>query len=279
LIASLFAPDYQKSGEVDTGSEMQFIAHRIFDDREELDRFCRTRVEGCHGVELDVREGADGAAVIHHTPVFHPAPGRPAYALKPLCAAIDLLAQSGAGLETLFLDVKSARAGALAARHVRATRPPFDVAFTCWRPEDVAAVRDELPGARVLYVVAPIMVRRAPKRLSDLWLCNSFPFLVTSKRFTPKVDKTNRHNINVRMVSTERLAEALPRGVDGLCVHRIFTSDRLLDFAEARDLRLAVYGLKSRDHPKISALEDAADYAIVKPAKPRKATRSLDRAA
>lgn len=259
------------------GIEMQFIAHRVFSDEDALDGFCHTRIAGFQGAELDVRDDGAGEPVILHTPVFRH--GRSVYARKPLCAVIDRLAQAGGALETLFLDVKSALAGALAARHVRLSRPRFEVSFTCWRPEDVAAVRAELPAARVFYVVAPIMVRRAPARLSDLWLCNSFPFLMSSKRFAPREEKINRHNINVRMTSTERLAESLPRNVDGLCVHRLFASERLIDLAEARDLSLAVYGLRSRDHPKVEALEEAADYAIVKAAKSRRARRSLDTAA
>ncbi|TVQ52857.1 MAG: hypothetical protein EA355_14355 [Rhodobacteraceae bacterium] len=258
---------------------MQLIAHRVFDDHDELGHFCPSRIEGCRGAELDVRDDATGEAVVLHTPVFRRASGRNPSVRKPLADAIDLLAQVGGGLETLFLDIKSARAGALAARLLRAMRPRFDVSFTCWRPEDADAVRSELPAARILYVVAPIVVRRAPARLSDLWLCNSFPFLLSSKRFTPREEKANRHNINVRMASTERLAETLPAGVDGLCVHRLFASERLFDFAESRDLSVAVYGLRARSGPKVAALEDVVDYAIVKAAKSRKAKRNLERAA
>ena len=252
---------------------MQLIAHRLYDDAAELRQIDRGRLDGVQGVELDLRCDPSGETVIHHSPVFRARSGAPRHPRKPLRDAIGFLGEVAPHLQTLLLDVKTLEAAGCAASSIARERPRFDVAFACWRAEEVRAIRKELPGAMILFCLAPIFLRRTPRgRLRDLYICNSFPFIASARAFEPKLDKPNRHNINVKLICKERLAARLPRGVDGLCVHRLFHREELIDFAAARGLRTAVYGLPASDHPRTHALRGVADFAIVKG--PRSGDRS-----
>lgn len=246
---------------------MQIIAHRLYRDDQTLEQIDERRIASSQGVELDLRHDANGDVVIQHAPVFRTPIGSRFAPRKPLDAAIGLLSEVGAELQTLLLDVKTEEAAGLAAARIARLKPRFDVAFACWRAEEVAAIRESLPGALVLFCVAPIFLRRGPRgRLRDLYVSNSFPFIASSRSFRPHAEKPNRHNINVKLICSRRLAARLPRGVDGVCVHRVFHGPQLIDFAAARGLRTAVYGLKGAEHWRTRALEDIADFAIVKAA-------------
>ncbi len=246
---------------------MQIIAHRFYDDAAALDQFDRRRAAQVQGVEIDLRHDADGDVVIRHSPLFRARSGERLYPRKPFADALGLLSEIGPGLETLLLDVKSREAAGLAATQIARARPRFDVAFACWRAEEVAAIRESLPGALVLFCVAPIFLRRGPRgRLRDLYVSNAFPFVASTRASRPRYEKSNLHNINVKLICRRRLAARLPKGVDGLCVHRVFHRAPLIDFAAARGLRTAVYGLPSYDHPRTQALDGVADFAIVKAA-------------
>ena len=252
---------------------MQLIAHRLYDDAAELRQVDRRRLHGVQGAELDIRCDETGEAVIHHSPVFRARSGAPRDPRKPLRDAVGFLGEIAPHLQTLLLDVKTVDAAGRAAEAVARERPRFDVAFACWRADEVATIRAALPGALILFCVAPIFLRRTPRgRLRDLYICNSFPFITSARGFVPKLDKPNRHNINVKLICKDRLAARLPRGVDGMCVHRLFHREELIDFAAARGLRTAVYGLPACDHPRTDALRGVADFAIVK--RPRSGERS-----
>jgi hypothetical protein len=246
---------------------MQIIAHRLYADKVALDQIDARLMQGVQGVELDLRHDANREVIIQHSPIFRARSGDARHPRKPLEQAIGLLSEIGPGLQTLILDVKTSEAAGLAAAVIARSRPRFDIAFACWRAEEVAAIRENLPGAMVLFCVAPIFLRRGPRgRLRDLYVTNSFPFVACARSFIPKPEKTNGHNINVKLICKNRLAARLPRGVDGLCVHRLFHREPLIDFAAARKLRTAVYGLPSFCHPRTHALEGVADFAIVKAA-------------
>jgi len=246
---------------------MRFIAHRVFADCRPVSRFERLDLADFHGVELDIRDDGQGRAMVEHSPLFRVRrPGRRPVT-KPLDATLDYLAGQARRPEIVLLDIKCEAAARLAAGHVAATPLPFEVLFNCWHGGDVRAVRETLPGARILYTVAPILARRVPRgRFRDLYLSNSFPFLRSSLRFEPRSDKANRHNINVKLISTSRLSAVLPRGIDGVCLHRYFWSEEFADYTAARGLSTAVYGLPSRTHRKLDEIESRADFAIVRAA-------------
>jgi hypothetical protein len=264
---------------------MKFIAHRVFRDGEPLDAFDALRVAGCDGAEIDVRHDGAGQAIVQHSPLFA-ARRRRRGEDRSLSEAVRVLGEAAPALRTLFLDVKTRPAAEAAARMALRERPPFELVFACWHHDEVAAVRAVLPRATVFYVVAPVFASRAPRGgFGDLYLSNSFPYLVRSTRFRPRLDKVDRHDINLKLISSRTLAARLPDGIDGVCVHRIFQSGPLAAFAEGRSLGLAVYGLRpAREAGALAGLRVAsADYAIISRApgvfRPTEATHSRDRAA
>jgi hypothetical protein len=263
---------------------MKFVAHRVFRDGERLDAFDPGCVDGCHGAELDVRHYGAGEAVVQHSPVFAARRRRPGDD-RSLREAVRLIADRAPRLDVLFLDVKTRPAAEAAARIALRDRPPLDIVFACWHHDEVAAIRAVLPRATVFYVVAPIFASRAPRGgFGDLVLSNSFPYLIRSHRFSPKIEKVDRHSINLKLISKRTLAAQLPDGVDGVCVHRIFQSGPLAAFAEGRGLGMAVYGLRPPGESGAPAgLRVArADFAIISrrgASRPSEARHSRDRAA
>jgi glycerophosphoryl diester phosphodiesterase len=261
--------------------QIRLIAHRVFADEAPLAPIRLAGGAPCHGVELDIRCAPNGEAWVYHAPVFQFRTERKKRVPKPLHEAIRFLADHTPWVETVLLDVKSIEAAAAVSRQLAYDPPPFETVFTCWHADEARILRERLPEAEILFCVAPIFARRAPRRLRDLYLYNSYPFVSSSRRFAPKHAKENRHNINVKLICSRRLAAVLPRQIDGLCVHRIFCSDELAEFAEARDLRVAVYGLDRKRADRVEALSAMADYAIIRGAAqaPRSATtHSLDTA-
>lgn len=248
---------------------MKFIAHRVFKDGETFDGFDAHRLDGYHGVELDIREDGRGGVCINHAPVFRRRRGPIDLSGRALCDAVALFAESCPSLEVLFLDVKTLAAAEILAEKVARAEIPFQTVFNCWHAEEVRAIRARLPDACVFFCIAPIFAARAPKgRLNDLYVSNSFPFICRSSRFQPVEDKANGHHINVKLISSRTLDATLPDAIDGVCVHRIFRSAALMEFIAARGLKAAFYGLPSRAHPRTQALADCADYAIIRKESP-----------
>lgn len=244
---------------------MQVIAHRVFEDSRPVSWMDRLDLAAFEGVELDIREDGAGHAMVEHSPLFRVRHARRRRVLKPLNATLDYLGEQAPHLQLAMLDVKCEAAAQLAARHVADTGLPFEVLFNCWHASEVRAIREVLPDARILFTVAPILARRVPRgRYRDLYLSNSFPFVRSSLRYSPRAEKPNRHNINVKLISTAQVTAVLPRRIDGLCLHRYFWSEELSDYARAHGLRTAVYGLPSRSHRKLGRLSGRADYAIVR---------------
>jgi len=246
---------------------MRFIAHRVFEDRRPVCWLERLDLSAFHGVELDIRDDGAGRAMVEHSPLFGVRHARRRRVSKPLDAALGYLSDHAPHLDVLLLDIKCEAAAALAARHVAEARPPFEVIFNCWHASEVATIRETLPDARILFTVAPILARKVPRgRYRDLYLSNSFPFLRSSLRYAPRTGKANRHNINVKLISTARLTAILPRHIDGVCLHRYFWSEEFADYTARRGLCTAVYGLPSRTHRQLGRIAGHADYAIVRAA-------------
>jgi hypothetical protein len=266
---------------------MKFIAHRVFGDGETFDALDAGALDGYHGVELDVRDDGEGGVCINHAPVFRRRRGPVDLSGRSLADAISVFGENLPSLEFLFLDVKTQAAAGILGEMVARGEVPFRTIFNCWHEEEVRSLRARLPGATIFFCVAPIFTRRlARRRFNDLYLSNSFPFFRKSGRFQPDDGKENRHNINIKLICPEALEASLPDAIDGVCVHRIFHSPRLMAFVARRGLLSAVYGLPSRSHPRTDALRGEADYAIIRKEPPLRearrrpsATHSHDRAA
>lgn len=242
----------------------RLIAHRVFEDGAPLGAAAVADLDRYDGVELDVRVGEDGEPYVEHAPVFR-LRSRARRAPARFADAMEFLAERTPDLATVLLDLKSAAAADAVGRVLAAAPPPFETVFNCWHAADVAALKARLPGATVLYVVAPIFARRAPRgRLRDLFVSNSYPFLHARRGYRPREEKPNGHGINVKLISTRRLTTFLPPGADGLCVHRLFAKDELVSFARARGLSLAVYGLDPERPDRLSRVARFADWAIVR---------------
>jgi hypothetical protein len=224
--------------------------------------------------------------VVEHGPLFLSRAlrrrGRPA----TLGEALGLVEEAAPGVELALLDVKSREAAVAAAGWIAANPPRIETLFVCWHGEDVRALKRAMPAARVLFCVAPIFGRRAPRgRLGDLYLHNAFPFVATARRYEPRREKPNGHAINLKLISSRAPRAALPGGLHGLCVHRLFCSTALGAFCEGRGLRLAVYGLDDPDDERLDRIAGVADYAIIRrrgerdrPAPPSAASNSPDTA-
>lgn len=242
---------------------MKFIAHRVFKDGETFGRLDAARLSGYHGVELDLRDDGRGGVCVNHAPLFRRS--RVELSGRSLQDAVEVFGESLPSLEFLFLDVKTQAAAAILADLVARGGLPIPAMFNCWHAAEVRTIRDRVPDATIFFCIAPIFTRRlARRRFNDLYVSNSFPFFSRSARFTPDEDKENRHSINVKLICPESLDATLPDAIDGVCVHRIFHSPRLMTLLAARGLKSAVYGLPSRGHPRTQALDGEADFAIIR---------------
>ncbi len=243
---------------------MRLIAHRVFRDGARLDACDTQRFGAYDGVELDLRLNREKRLVVEHSPIFRARPRSRAVCENSFEDALTLLATAPKPPATLFLDVKCGAAARAAASRIAAAPTGADVVFTCWHADDVAAVRATLPEARIFFCIAPIVARRAPRgRLENLYLTNSFPFFWAAERFSPKLEKSNRHNINIRLISANRDGAPLPEGGDGVCVHRLFWRPTLAALVAAQGLEVAVYGLRSRAQALAQAALGPVSYAII----------------
>jgi glycerophosphoryl diester phosphodiesterase len=242
---------------------MQFIAHRVLRDGEPAEALDPALVAGFDGLELDLRLDPRGRLIVDHAPVFAGLRRRPAS--DSLEAALDVIGALRGVPRRLLLDVKCVTAATAAARLVEQRGMEREVIFACWHAAEVDAIRETLPGATILYCIAPIVASRAPKgRLQSLYVTNVFPFFWSAANFAPRLDKRNRHNINVKLVSRSRGITTLPPRIDGVCVHRVFWTPSLAAIAAAQGLSVAVYGLRSRAHAqRLAADRGAFDYAII----------------
>ena len=248
----------------DRGTRMQLIAHRVFADNRPFEPLSLHGGYHLSGVEMDVRSDERGKAFIDHAPVFQLRASRRRTIPKSLQGAVHYLANAYPDLDVLMLDVKSEAAAEAAGRYIAETPPPFRLVFNCWHGKDVAALRRYVPDAVVYFCIVPILARRIPKgRFRDLYVCNSFPFVSSRHRFEPKQGKTNRHNVNVKLLTKRRLNMYLPKGINGLCVHSMFCSDELADYAAEKGLGLSVYGLGASDRRRLDRISSFADYAII----------------
>lgn len=247
----------------------RYIAHRVFGDRAPISPFLNENDPPFHGVELDVRCGTEGEAWIYHAPVFQLRSRRIRQVPKPFADAMAFLAEHMPAFEVVMLDIKSVEAAAKVGAYLSATRPPFEVVCNCWHPDEVAELRRHSGVTTIYYCIAPIFARRAlPGRFRDLYLSNSYPFLSTRRNFDPKLAKQNRHNINIKLISKRKLTATLPRGIHGICVHRIFCSPELMGFVAARKLQLAVYGLGKTAREKVESMSGGVTYAIIRRSMP-----------
>ncbi|MBY8977468.1 hypothetical protein KHP62_16770 [Rhodobacteraceae bacterium NNCM2] len=261
---------------------MRLIGHRVFKDDEPIRPFQTDGTLRLDGVELDIRCDSAGMVSVYHAPFFQLRSKRLAHIPKSLRAALHFLSEKIEGLSVVMLDVKSTKAADALGRYLTGVTLPFELVFNCWHGDDVAALRRHLPRAEIFYCLAPIFARRIPKgRFSDLYVCNSFPFLSSTSRFKPKHAKTNRHNLNVQLISSREFEAHLPRGIDGVCVHRMFCKPELIELAGRRDLGIAVYGISASKAKRLQRVSAFADYAIVsdrKQPRPETTTSNLDRA-
>jgi hypothetical protein len=255
-----------RSGAVQRG--LRLIAHRVFDDRAGAGAPLLA-LPGFDGVELDLRCGPGGEPVVEHGPLFLSRALRRRRAPASLAEALASVEQAAPGVELALLDVKSREAAEAAGRWLAANPPRLETVFVCWHGEVVRALRRLAPAARILFCVAPIFGRRAPRgRLRDLYLHNAFPFVATSRRYEPRREKPNGHAINLKLISSRAPRAALPGGLHGLCVHRLFCSAELAAFCAARGLRLAVYGLDDAADARLDRIAGVADYAIIRGRRP-----------
>ncbi|MEM6422829.1 MAG: hypothetical protein AAF698_09590, partial [Pseudomonadota bacterium] len=214
------------------------------------------------GVELDIRVDAAGNAMIDHAPLFLLRRRRLAQVPKSLRAAVFFLASEAPELDVLMLDIKSERAAEAVARQLPELAPPFRLVFNCWHAGPLKVLREAFRNAELHYCLVPIFADRLPRtRYRDLFLCNAFPFVHARRRFHPAEEKANAHAVNVRLLKPEALK--LLDGVDGICVHRLFCTTELLNTAQARGLKLSVYGLRA-GRRRLARLAPVIDYAIVR---------------
>ncbi|MEO1490633.1 MAG: hypothetical protein AAFV19_00585 [Pseudomonadota bacterium] len=244
---------------------MQLIAHRVFADNRPIELPQFDGPVAPHGVELDIRADSEGRPQVYHAPVFNVRRSRRVRIPKSLQAAEHFLTSEAPDLECLMLDIKSAAAAEAVGRYVAENGMALPLVFNCWHEDDVATLRRYVPDAVIYYVIVPIVSRRVPRgRFRDLFVCNSYPFVSSRSAFTPRHDKANQHNVNVKLLSRKRsLRMTLPYGISGICVHKLFYSDDLVEMAGARGIGVAVYGLSQRNLRRLRRLEGKADYAIV----------------
>lgn len=254
---------------------MHLIGHRAFDDEKPIQPFQVDGAGRLSGVELDIRCNSEGALVIDHAPVFMLRSRRLKHIPKSIQAGLFFLANEFPGLNRLMLDVKSTRAAAALGAYLADHPQPFALVFNCWHGDDVAAIRTHLPEAEIYYCLAPIFSRRVPQgRFNDLYLSNSFPFFSSRRRFKPALGKPNRHNLNVKLISSKKLEAHLPDDIDGICVHRLFCGAELQAFAGLRKLGVAVYGIAGFDAKQLAKVAPFADYAIIRSGKQGRRRRS-----
>ncbi|MEL6978063.1 MAG: hypothetical protein AAGM38_05210 [Pseudomonadota bacterium] len=249
---------------------MQLIAHRVFEDHRAAEAFDPVCLKGYDGAEFDLRSGADGETFVFHAPFIAPPKGRrrPSKRLDEMCR---LLASHEARLKTLILDIKTLGAAAHAAAFVagggleEAGLSEVAPVFLAWHREETELLREAMPNATVLFVIAPIEARRmlslAPE---DLYLTNHFPFLASGRRFQPRRGRYNSHNINVRLLrSGAQMARLAPEAADGVCLQRRLLSPLFVETAQAQGLKIAAFGFRSIAEPRRSGMAEALDYAII----------------
>ncbi len=243
---------------------MRVIGHRVFKDDEPIRPFRTDGTRRLDGVELDIRSDENGMVWVDHAPIFQLRSRRLAHIPKSFHAAVHFLSEEIDDLEILMLDIKSAAAARALGRYLEGRHLPFSLVFNCWHADEVVALREYLPAAQIFFCLAPIFAKRIPKgRFRDLYVSNSFPFLSTSRKFKPKLDKTNRHNLNVKLISSREFEAHLPDGIDGVCVHRMFCRPELISFSRRQSLGISVYGLAASKAKKLDRVSAFADYAII----------------
>lgn len=243
---------------------MKYIAHRVFADNRPIEPIRHDGSVRLDGVELDIRSDQSGNPCIDHAPVFQLRSARRAQIPKSFQAASYFLAKRFPELNTLMLDVKSTAAAHSIGRHLATEQHPFKIAFNCWHDDDVQVLRSYLPDAVIYFCIVPIFSRRIPLgRFRDLYVCNSYPFVTSRTGFQPRHSKMNQHNVNVKLISPKRLNIHLPKGINGICVHRLFCNSDVAAYAEERGIGVSVYGLSAADKRKIARYRDFADYAII----------------
>lgn len=240
-------------------SGVRLVAHRVVKDSEAPSALDPARLSGFRGAELDLRCNEDGALIVRHAPLFTARSGRRAHEFDAVLGALD----AAPWIDTLFLDIKTPDAAEAAAARCAGLNGRFDCVFAVWGGDEARILRAACPDARIFYVAAPIFLDRAPRgALRDLYLVNRFPFLRRASGYKPCETRRDRHNINVKLISADRLMARLPRAADGLCVHRILHSPRLAAFAEKRALSLALYGYRSRLSAHLEGAAAGVDFAI-----------------
>lgn len=232
--------------------------------------FQPSALQGFDGAEIDIRLDAEGAIAVFHSPILTLA-RRPARgAVKELGHVLAMLAENDASRRLLFLDVKTKAAAERVGELLERLEPQCDVAFICWHQDALAPLRDAQPEARLFLGVAPYRAARLTRRLpTDFYVFNRFPYVAKARRYRPAERQFNQHNINVRRFDLCDVAASVPRGVTGLCFHKVFFDPRLARAARRRGLEIALYGFTTRRDPKIDRLDRHIDFAIVDPERNR----------
>ncbi len=249
---------------------MELIAHRVFEDHRAMAEFDPACLKGFDGAEFDLRCGVDGETYVFHAPFLASPTARRAPPKRRLPEVCAVLAAAPTPPRTLILDIKTLGAarhaaafvaeGGLAAAGLAQTRP----VFLAWHQEEADTLRAALPGAQILFVIAPIVARRllglAP---GDLYAATHFPYFSAARRFRPRRGRYNTHNINVRLLKRGAPPRLAPPSADGVCLQKRFLSQPLAAAAATHDLLVAVFGWKSISEARAHPLSEALDFAIV----------------
>ena len=246
------------------GASVKLIAHRIFHDRRTLEEFDSTRVRNFDGVELDVRRHENGETYVYHSPVFDHRFRRKRNPTNRFEEAVELLAELDNPPRLLFLDIKCPRSAEHVASFVRRRDLGFEVVFNCWQEPAIAAIRKLLPDAPIFVCIAPIFSKRLAKIMKeDFHVYNRYPFIRAADRFELDQARFNGHNINFKIFTQENADLIAPQGADGVCLHRVFFCEALIEFARRRKLKTAVYGIRSRTSKVLRAAGEHIDMAII----------------
>lgn len=250
--------------EAEQSESVKLIAHRIFPDRRALDEFDSSRVRDFDGVELDVRLHANGETYVYHSPIFDSRLRRRRNPTNRFERALELLAELENGPRLLFLDIKCPRSAEQVAGFIRGRNLGFELAFNCWQEPAIDAIRRLLPDAAIFFCIAPIFSKRLAKIMKeDFHVYNRYPFVKAAERFEPDLDRFNGHNINFKIFTEENADLIAPQGADGVCLHRVFFCESLVEFTERRKLKTAVYGIRSRGSRLLKSAGDHIDMAII----------------
>lgn len=245
----------------------RLIAHRPFRDEHEAADFDPSCLNGFEGVELDLRSHGDGPTTVFHAPMLthrrRPTAKRPP---KSLEAVFQQLSRADEATRFFLLDLKTHAAAQRLPETLKLIDQSAEVAFLCWHPTDVASVLAVRPDAKVFWGMAPLPDPRVIRWLpSEFVLFNGFPFVASPRRFRPRARQYNQHNIHVRRAKEPTLTQNLPRGVSGICFHKVFYRPSLAATAHREGLEVAVYGFLSQSDPKIAEIAERVDYTIVDP--------------